>query len=213
MTQMQARLAKLPLIAILRGVSPREAADVAKTLAGEGICCMEVPLNSPDPLRSIEIMARAVGDIASIGAGTVLTRDQVSSVAHVGGDFIVSPNTDVTVIRETKALGLTSIPGFFSPSEAFSALAAGADMVKLFPVDCAASNYLTALRNVLPTSAPIVAVGGVSESSIPHLFATGASSVGVGSTLFIPGSDLKRIGARARILVNATSAAQASAPG
>jgi 2-dehydro-3-deoxyphosphogalactonate aldolase len=182
-----ASLKDLPLVAILRGVTPDEAADIATALVEAGFRCLEVPLNSPDPLTSIARMKAAVGDRALVGAGTVLTRKDVVDVRAAGGELIVSPNTNPAVIRQSKDLDMISLPGFLSPSEAFAALEAGADGLKLFPAEGANPGMVKALRAVLPPAAPLFVVGGISPDNMTPWLEAGATGFGIGSSLFKPG--------------------------
>jgi 2-dehydro-3-deoxyphosphogalactonate aldolase len=175
------------LIAILRGVRPEEAAAQAEALVGAGIAWIETPLNSPEPLRSIAAMAEAVGDRARIGAGTVLTEAEVDAVRGAGATFVVSPNCDPAVIRRTRALGLGSYPGVFTPTEAVAALAAGADALKIFPAELMGPRGLKALRAVLPDGTEVYAVGGADPSNFADWRAAGASGFGLGSFLYAPG--------------------------
>lgn len=196
-------LSKLPLVAILRGVRPSEAVDIAQALFAGGFLCVEVPLNSPEPLKSVEAIRNAFDGRMLIGAGTVLTAQQVHDVRAAGGEFVVSPNTDARVIAETKAQGLLSLPGFFSPSEAFAAIAAGADALKLFPADQLGPDYVKALRQVVPREAPMLAVGGVDESKMEAFCVAGADGFGFGSTLYRPGSTPEDVRRRATALIEA----------
>jgi 2-dehydro-3-deoxyphosphogalactonate aldolase len=180
-------LGAMPLIAIVRGIRPEEALDVGAALHDAGWRCMEVPLNSPDPLASIRLLSQAFGERMLIGAGTVLTARQVEEVAAAGARLIVSPNVDPAVVAASRQAGLISTPGFFTPSEAFAALAAGADGLKLFPAEAAGSGVLKAIRAVLPPDVPIFPVGGIEPASLEPWLKAGASGFGVGSSVFKPG--------------------------
>lgn len=181
-----------PVIAILRGITPAEMISVCDVLYESGIRLLEVPLNSPDACTSIKLAAdkyHANGTML-IGAGTVLTIEDVRNVAAAGGKFIISPDTNPEVISETKRLGLISIPGFFTPTEAFTALRAGADYLKLFPAGVNGVGYIKDIKAVL--KAPIFAVGGVNVDNI-HDFLTICAGVGIGSALYKPGKSLEDI--------------------
>ena len=177
----------LPLIAILRGLEPENAVAVGEAIVAAGFVCLEVPLNSPRPLESIRLLRDALDGRALVGAGTVLTVKATQAVAEAGGQLVISPNTNPDVIRAAKALGLLSIPGFFTPSEAFAALDAGADALKLFPAEVAGPQGLKAVRAVLPAETRIYAVGGVAPDTIATWRKGGASGFGIGSALFTPG--------------------------
>ncbi|MDO9338339.1 MAG: 2-dehydro-3-deoxy-6-phosphogalactonate aldolase [Caulobacter sp.] len=191
-------LETLPLIAILRGVKPEEAVDIAAALEAAGFLALEVPLNSPRPLESIRLIRDAFGDRLLVGAGTVLTTEDVAAVAGAGGQLIVSPNTDPAVIAASKAAGLISAPGVFTPTEAFAALKAGADALKLFPADVAGHAALKAMKAVLPPSARVLAVGGVDPDTLAGWRAVGAAGFGIGSSLYRPGDFPEVVGERAR---------------
>ena len=177
----------LPLIAILRGLEPENAVAVGEAIVAAGFVCLEVPLNSPRPLESIRRLRDALDGRALVGAGTVLSVEAAHDVAAAGGQIVISPNTNPDVIRAAKTLGLLSIPGFFTPSEAFAALDAGADALKLFPAEVAGPQGLKAVRAVLPAEARVYAVGGVAPDTIATWRKAGASGFGIGSALFAPG--------------------------
>lgn len=193
----------LPIIAILRGITPPEAPAIGAALIEAGITQIEVPLNSPDPLESIAALADRFGDRALVGAGTVLTLEDVRAVAAAGGKLVVSPNCDPAVIRETRALGLESWPGVFTPTEAFAALAAGANGLKLFPGALAGPAGLAALRAVLPAGTQVYAVGGAGPENFAQWIAASADGFGIGSALYKPGLSATEIGMRARTIVAA----------
>lgn len=196
-------LETLPLIAILRGLKPDEAVDVAGALEAAGFLALEIPLNSPQPLESIRRVREAFGDRLMVGAGTVLTPDDVTAVAEAGGQLIVSPNCDPSVIEASKAAGLVSAPGVFTPTEAFAALKAGADALKLFPADVAGHAALKAMKAVLPPAAPVLAVGGIDPDTLDGWRAVGAAGFGIGSSLYRPGDSAGAVGERARRFVQA----------
>ena len=201
----------LPLVAILRGLTPDEAVAVGEAIVATGFLCLEVPLNSPQPLESIRRLRQALDGRALVGAGTVLTPAAVHQVAEAGGQLAISPNTDAAVIRETKALGLLSMPGFFTPSEAFIALDAGADALKLFPAEVAGMKALKAVRAVLPPASRVYPVGGVDPESVADWRASGASGFGIGSAVFKPGQSPEAVGAQAARFVAAWTASSAAA--
>jgi len=197
-----------PLVAILRGVTPDEAVGIGEALVDAGIGIIEVPLNSPDPLVSIERLASHFGDKALIGAGTVLTVEQVGQVARAGGRIIVSPSTDYDVIAATAAEGLVSAPGYFTPSEAFLALKAGATALKLFPAEAATPALVRAQRAVLPKDVPVLIVGGVTPDAVGPWFDAGADGFGLGSALYKPGRSAAEVGEQARNFVAAVKGAR-----
>ncbi|MEM7379026.1 MAG: 2-dehydro-3-deoxy-6-phosphogalactonate aldolase [Pseudomonadota bacterium] len=197
------------LMAILRGVTPDAVEAIGSALIEAGITQIEVPLNSPEPLVSIERLARAFDGRAEIGAGTVLQVNQVDAVASAGGTFIVSPNCDTAVIGATVARGLQSCPGVFSPSECFQALQAGANLLKVFPAELVQPQGIRALRAVLPPETRVYAVGGVSESNLGAWLAAGATGFGVGSALYRPGQSAADTARAARALVSAYDACHA----
>lgn len=191
------------LIAILRGLTPAEAVDVGAALVEAGITIIEVPLNSPNPLRSIEAMAKEFGDRAMIGAGTVLTAQDARAVAGAGGRLIVSPNVDAEVIRATVDLGLESWPGALTPSECFAALKAGATGLKVFPAFQMGIEGVKAVRAVLPPKTQMYMVGGVGSSDFAEWRAAGADGFGIGSALYKPGRSAAEVGTIATDMVAA----------
>ena len=195
------------IIAILRGITPQEAAGAAEVLVAAGITTIEVPLNSPDPFTSIKAMAEVTRGRAVIGAGTVLTTDDVTRVAEAGGTLVVSPDCNPEVIRASRALDLQSWPGFFTPTEAFTALRSGATGLKLFPGALVGPSGLKAMRAVLPTGTRIYAVGGAGPANFKEWRAAGADGFGIGTALYTPGMTAAEIAQRAADVVAAYDAA------
>ncbi|MGI3900011.1 MAG: 2-dehydro-3-deoxy-6-phosphogalactonate aldolase [Janthinobacterium lividum] len=193
----------MPLVAILRGIQPHEAVAVGEALVAAGITILEVPLNSPEPFDSIAKLARAVGDRASVGAGTVLEPEAVDAVFEAGGQIIVSPNCDAAVIRRTRARGMVSLPGCLTPSEAFAALKAGAHAVKLFPGELVTPGVVKAMAAVLPKKTRLLVVGGVSAESLKDWRGGPVQGFGIGSSLYKPGISADEVGKRARALTDA----------
>jgi 2-dehydro-3-deoxyphosphogalactonate aldolase len=206
MTAFASAFAALPLVAILRGIRPDEVEAAGDALVESGFRLIEVPLNSPDPLVSIERLARRLGDAAIVGAGTVLTPAHVAQVQDAGGAMIVSPNTDLAVIGETAARGMVSLPGYFTPSEAFAALAAGATGLKLFPAEAASPAVVKAQRAVLPKDVPLLVVGGIAPGNMTPWHEAGADGFGLGSALYKVGLSATEIGANARAFAQGWSA-------
>lgn len=200
------KIADLPLVAILRGLRPEDAEATGAALVAAGFRALEVPLNSPDPFTSIARLVQRFGDTAVIGAGTVLTVDQVARLAETGAKLMVSPNTDPAVIRAAKAAGLYALPGFFTATEAFAALAAGADGLKLFPAETTTPAHVKALKAVLPPDAPLFAVGGITPETMAPWCTAGAQGFGLGSALFKPGMAPDTVGAKARAFAAAWAA-------
>lgn len=202
-------LAAMPLVAVLRGMPPDEAEPVGAALADAGIAIMEVPLNSPEPMTSIAAQAERFGARAVVGAGTVLRPEDVARVADAGGTIIVSPNLNEEVVRATKRCGLISVPGVFTPSEAFRALDAGADALKLFPGDGMSPKVVKALRAVLPKGTKLVVTGGVDADNLGEWMAGGCDGVGIGSALYKPGKSVEAVAADAKRFAEAARAAAA----
>jgi 2-dehydro-3-deoxyphosphogalactonate aldolase len=192
-----------PLIAILRGIKPDEAEAILEALIAAGIGLIEVPLNSPEPFASIARMAKRSAGRARIGAGTVLTLEDVRRVAEAGGQMIVSPNRDDGVIRATKAAGLDSYPGVFTATEALGALAAGADALKFFPADLLGPSGIKAIGTILPPGTTLLAVGGVDATNIVAYLRAGIAGFGTGSSLYKPGMKASDVEAKARAMVAA----------
>lgn len=203
MTSLEQALQRLPLVAILRGVRADEAEAVGEALVDAGFALIEVPLNSPSPLDSIARLQRRFGGRCLIGAGTVLRADEVAAVAATGAGLIVAPNADPAVIRAAKAQGLICLPGVATPSEAFAALAAGADALKAFPAEGLPPAVIKAWRAVLPKDRAILPVGGIEPASMAAYRAAGATGFGLGSALYQPGRTPEDIAARARAFVAA----------
>ena len=203
-----------PVIAILRGVRPEEVVAVVDALVAEGIRIVEIPLNSPSPLRSIEAVARAFGGGADdgegpviTGAGTVLDAASVDAVAAAGGRIVVAPNCNPAVIARALALGLVPLPGVATPTEAFAALDAGARLLKMFPADTLGPATLKAWRSVLPDDAALIPVGGVTPANLAAFRTAGAVAYGIGSALYKPGDPPQAVRGKAREFVAAQRAA------
>lgn len=190
-----------PLVAILRGVTPDTVVAIAEAIHDAGIAMIEVPLNSPEPLKSIERLVGALGDVCLCGAGTVISPEQVNAVHASGGKLVVSPNTSPAVISRSVELGLTVVPGFATPTDAFTALAAGAKALKLFPAATYGPLHIAAMMAVLPPHIPIFAVGGVKLENMTEWLAAGAAGFGIGGELYRPGMTPAEVGLRAREFV------------
>ncbi len=195
--------AQLPLVAILRGVTPVEVEAIGAALVEEGFRLIEVPLNSPEPFDSIARLQARFGGQAMIGAGTVTRPEDVARLAATGAKLCVSPHTDVALIAAAKAAGLIALPGVATPSEGFAALAAGADALKLFPAEAAPPPVVKAWRAVFPKNVPLLPVGGVTPDNMTHWRAAGANGFGLGSALYKPGMSAAEVGATARAFVSA----------
>jgi len=196
-------LARSPVVAILRGVRPDEVVPIAQAVVDAGWCVIEVPLNSPAPLVSIARLSEALAADILVGAGTVRTPAEVDRVAEAGGRLIVMPHADVAVIRHAARRGLMALPGVYTATEAFAAIDAGADALKLFPAEIGGTALLKALRAVLPQEMPVLPVGGVAPDTVAAWRDAGAAGFGVGSALYRPGDDAATVGERARAFVAA----------
>ena len=190
-------LSALPLVAILRGITPAEAVPIGQVLVDAGFRLIEVPLNSPEPLKSIAALARAFPQ-AVIGAGTVLRRGDVGPVQGAGGRLVVAPNFNAEVVQEARDLGMACLPGVATPTEAFAALDAGASGLKLFPAETIPPSAVKALRAVLPPGTLLLPVGGITTGNIADYRAAGADGLGIGSALYKPGQPAHEVAANAR---------------
>lgn len=195
------------LVAILRGVTPGEVADIGAVLADEGVDAIEVPLNSPDPFTSVERLAAAAGDRCVVGVGTVLDVADVARARDAGARIVVAPNADPAIIAAVVEAGLRPYPGVATPTEAFAAVAAGARHLKLFPAEAVGVAGMTAWRAVLPPDVELLPVGGVDETNLATWAAAGAGGAGLGSALYRPGDGPERVGTRAAALRRAWTAA------
>lgn len=200
---MTLKLAPTPLVAILRGVTPDEADSIAAAIVEAGFGAIEVPLNSPDPLVSIEIIARLFGDKVLVGAGTVLEAREVDKVAEAGAKLVVAPNVDPEVIRHAARLGLLILPGVATVTEALAALKAGASGLKLFPAEALGPEVVRAWRSVLPRATPLLPVGGVTPDRIGPYRRAGADGFGIGSALYKPGVTVEEVARAAQRFVKA----------
>ncbi len=202
-------LATNGLIAILRGLRPEEAESIGSALYAAGIRIIEVPLNSPQPLRSLEILRRILPEDCLVGAGTVLSAEQVRAVKVAGGQLIVMPHCDVQVLRAAKDAGLYLAPGVATPSEAFAALTAGADALKVFPAEQVGIGAMKAWLAVLPPGTALLPVGGITPDNMAPYLRAGAAGFGLGSALYSPGLPADEVGRRAQAFIQARRAAMA----
>ena len=200
-------LARCPLVAILRGVTPEEVEAIGEALSESGIAIIEVPLNSPEPVESIGRLARRLGDRALVGAGTVLDPADCARIAAAGGRLVVTPHADPEVVRAAKAAGMFAVPGFMTPAEAFALLSAGADALKLFPAEAASPAVVKALLAVLPKGTAILPVGGIEAGNMGPWRAAGAAGFGIGSAIYRPGDTPAIVAAKARALLQGLAAA------
>jgi len=198
------------LIAILRGITPGETIAVCEALIAAGITMIEVPLNSPDAFTSIALASNTLGEQAAIGAGTVLTKKHVWAVADAGGTFIVSPDTNKSVIEETVRIQLLSYPGIFTPSDAFRAIRAGATGLKFFPAEVLGPKGIKAMKAVLPPEIPVYAVGGANPDNFSEYFAAGCTGFGLGTYIYKPGMTAEDVSQRAIAAVAAYDAGKSA---
>lgn len=201
MSELTQRLERCPLVAILRGVRPDEVEAVGAVLVESGFTIIEVPLNSPEPIASIRRLVQRFGGQALIGAGTVTEERQIGEVAGAGGRLIVMPHASTSIIGWAKAAGLIALPGFATPTEAFVALAAGADGLKLFPAEANPPAVLKAMKAVLPPRVPVLPVGGITPDKMASYWAAGARGFGLGSALFAPGMSADAVRGRAAAFI------------
>ncbi|HEV7990269.1 MAG TPA: 2-dehydro-3-deoxy-6-phosphogalactonate aldolase [Gemmatimonadaceae bacterium] len=199
----QPYLDRLPLAAILRGVTPDEVLAIGHALVDAGFSIIEVPLNSPRPLESVRLLSDAFGASVLVGAGTVMSAEQVRQVADAGGKLIVMPHGDTVVVRAAKAMDLACIPGIATPTEGFAALASGADALKLFPAELLSPAVLKAMRSVFPPETRFLPVGGITPHTMAEYVAAGAAGFGLGSALYKRGDEARTVAANARAFVDA----------
>jgi 2-dehydro-3-deoxyphosphogalactonate aldolase len=205
-------LARCPVVAILRGIKPDEALSIGEALEEQGVAIMEVPLNSPDPLRTIEILAATFGDRMLVGAGTVTDPKQVAEISAAGGKLIVTPHADTAIVRAAKSAGLIAAPGFCNPTEAFALLQAGADALKLFPAEVFGIPMMKALQAVLPPTTGIIPVGGVDSTNVAQWLNAGAVGVGTASSIYRPGDDHQIVRLKAKLLIEAAQGSSVTTP-
>lgn len=201
MDSLTAWLDRCPLIAILRGVTPAEVVGVAGALEAHGIRIVEVPLNSPEPIESIRRLVQHFGNRLLIGAGTVMTPAQVEQIDAFGGRLIVTPHAALDVVRAAKRHGMIACPGFFTPTEAFALLDAGADAIKLFPAEAASPAVLRGIRAVLPPGTRVLPVGGIDATNMQPWLAAGAAGFGIGSAIYRPGDTPDQVATKAAALI------------
>ncbi len=201
--RLDAACASLPLVAILRGVTPADATGIAQTLYDAGFRLIEIPLNSPQPFDSIAALRAALPADALVGAGTVTTADDVARLDGIGADLVVMPHSDVTVIGAAKAAGMICMPGVATPTEAYAALHAGADALKIFPAELVGPAAIKAIRTILPAGTRLFPVGGISPETMPRFRDAGVAGFGLGSALYKPGDGADAVAIKARTFVAA----------
>ena len=211
-TRLATALARLPLVAILRGLRPHEAEDIGLALERAGFALIEVPLNSPQPFDSIATLRRALGPGTLVGAGTVTRVEDVQRLHAIGADLVVMPHADAAVIRAAKAAGMLCVPGVATPTEAFAAIDAGADALKLFPAELVTAGVMKAMRAVLPPGVPLLPVGGITPAGLAPWRAAGAKGFGLGSALYSAGLDARAVAATAADFVHAWHACAGAPP-
>jgi 2-dehydro-3-deoxyphosphogalactonate aldolase len=203
---------RLPLIAILRGITPEEVGPVAHALATLGFAIIEVPLNSPRPLESIRLLGIELGDTCLVGGGTVTAPTQINEIGRAGGRLIVMPHSDPIIVRTAKTAGLTCVPGVATPTEGFAALANGADALKLFPAEELGPPVIRAWRAVFPPETLFIPVGGITPKNLASYWDAGADGFGLGSALYKPGMPAADVSSRARAFIDAWHAAVEASP-
>jgi 2-dehydro-3-deoxyphosphogalactonate aldolase len=206
-------LKKLPLIPILRGITPEEVGPVARALAKVGFAIIEVPLNSPRPLDSIRLLCVELGDTCLVGGGTITAPTQVDDIRRAGGRLIVMPHSDPAIVRAAKAAGLVCTPGVATPTEGFAALENGADALKLFPAEELRPPVIRAWRAVFPPETLFIPVGGITPENLASYWDAGAHGFGLGSALYKPGMRVEDVSSRARAFIDAWHAAVKTSPG
>ena len=196
-------LDRMPIVAILRGVKPHEVVEIGQAIYQAGISIIEVPLNSPEPVESIQRLSQALGEECVIGCGTLVNKSDVKKVAEAGAQIVVTPNVNPAIIRECLKLGMVPAPGWSTPTEAFAAYQAGARILKLFPAGSYAVGHVKAVRAVLPQDVRVLAVGGVGSANAAEWFANGIDGLGIGSEIYSPNLSAADVAERARKIVAA----------
>jgi 2-dehydro-3-deoxyphosphogalactonate aldolase len=206
--KLNSHLAKMPVVAIIRGVRPDEVVDIANAIYSAGISVIEVPLNSPDPFSSIEKLSQAWGDSCVIGCGTLLNKKDAKKVAAAGGQIAVTPNTNPALIKQCIKLGMIPMPGWATPTEAFAAYRAGARYLKLFPASTYGSNHVKAIKDVMPKDVKLLAVGGVGSKEAPQWLAAGIDGFGIGSEIYKAGRSAEEVHTRCLDIVSTINSAR-----